>query len=155
MQVNTAVVKAFWRIESMSSSSSSSRSNLENTMAKAILVARMREAVQRSLCPRHFRNFKSFYNDLREFCSMVVAAKGVIKATIEDVFPLPPQKIKRENWEMFAEWLETDIGEPVRFMCLPWCYDSHESIQNHDVQKHESRNSNDSSSCSKDDVQIS
>ncbi|KAF5176639.1 hypothetical protein FRX31_033774 [Thalictrum thalictroides] len=30
-------------------------------------------------------------------------------------------RIRVETWRGFAAWLRSDMGEPIRGVCIPWC----------------------------------
>ncbi|KAF5185757.1 hypothetical protein FRX31_024655 [Thalictrum thalictroides] len=72
------------------------------------------------MCEWHFDDFQSFREDLHEFCTLVAGAEPVVEEEIYAFSPLFPARITQEMWRNFKDWLNSDMGEPVRNVCLPW-----------------------------------
>ncbi|KAF5207301.1 hypothetical protein FRX31_003107 [Thalictrum thalictroides] len=85
------------------------------------VMERLFASMRRSMFERHFDNFQSFRDDgLHEFCTLVAEAEPSIEIEITNFFPQFPARITQEKWKDFKPWLNSDMGEPVRDIRLPW-----------------------------------
>ncbi|KAF5205784.1 hypothetical protein FRX31_004629 [Thalictrum thalictroides] len=84
------------------------------------LIARFFVVVRRSMCDAHFNDFEGFQNGLHEVCTMISVADPIVEEQISVYFH-HSAKITYQVWKEYREWLMSDMGEPIRSICLPWC----------------------------------
>ncbi|KAF5191362.1 hypothetical protein FRX31_019052 [Thalictrum thalictroides] len=84
------------------------------------VLERLYAAVRRTLCNQHFDKFHSFLGGLSEVCTMVAEADPSIEGEIAAYFP-DSERVTQQLWKNFKGWLKSDMGEPIRGVCLQWC----------------------------------
>ncbi|KAF5191409.1 hypothetical protein FRX31_019004 [Thalictrum thalictroides] len=52
---------------------------------------------------------------------MVSEADPVVANEVANLFPDYPEKMTQQRWKNFRAWVNSDMGEPIRSICRPWC----------------------------------
>ncbi|KAF5196491.1 hypothetical protein FRX31_013922 [Thalictrum thalictroides] len=85
------------------------------------IVGRFFSSVRRSMCEKHLDEFQSFRDGLHEVSTLITDAEPHVEELVFAFFPPNPARIRVETWREFAAWLRSDMGEPIREVCIPWC----------------------------------
>ncbi|KAF5198434.1 hypothetical protein FRX31_011978 [Thalictrum thalictroides] len=77
---------------------------------RVVVIARLYEAMRRSMCDLHFDQFRAFHEDLNEVSRMIAMANPIVQEQIFSFFPESPHRIERETWIQFEDWSRTEMG---------------------------------------------
>ncbi|KAF5198000.1 hypothetical protein FRX31_012413 [Thalictrum thalictroides] len=58
---------------------------------------------------------------IEEFSTMVSEADPVVANEVANLFPDYPEKMTQQRWNNFRTWVNSEMDEPIRSICLPWC----------------------------------
>ncbi|KAF5195555.1 hypothetical protein FRX31_014858 [Thalictrum thalictroides] len=72
------------------------------------------------LCEPHFARFRSFSDEVKEFCTLVFEAEPIVEIAVNAFFLERPHRITQEILQSFKVWVKSDMGEPVRSIYKPW-----------------------------------
>ncbi|KAF5190889.1 hypothetical protein FRX31_019526 [Thalictrum thalictroides] len=94
-----------------------------------VVYMQMFDVVERSMCPNHFEKFKSFHENIYEFCSSVSLGKAGINKTVFGYFRNRPARVKRLDWVKFGDWVKNGEGVKFSWLCGDWSDYAQNSIK--------------------------